>query len=135
MNELSVSHIQKSYGKKQVLYDISLEVRSGEIVGLLGPNGAGKTTLFYIICGLLQSSKGHITINDKDITKLSFFKRAHTGIGYLPQEVSIFQDLSVEENIELAAQIAIKEEKNRQDKVEEVLELFNIESIRPLTSR
>ena len=130
MHQLSVSHIQKSYGKKQVLYDISLQVKSGEIVGLLGPNGAGKTTLFYIICGLLKASKGRITINDQDITKLSFFKRAHTGIGYLPQEVSIFQDLSVEENIELSAQIAIKDKKKRADKIEEVLELFSIEAIR-----
>jgi len=134
MNKLEINNIEKFYGSRKILHDISVSIHSGEIVGLLGPNGAGKTTLFYIICGLLQASKGSIKINHKDITNLSFFNRAHIGIGYLPQEVSIFKDLSVEDNLKLAAQISISEEKKIKEKIEDVLQMFNIEHIRRIPS-
>ena len=134
MNQLSATNIEKFYSQRQVLFDISIAVNSGEIVGLLGPNGAGKTTLFYIICGLLKSSKGQIKINDEDITKLSFFNRSQAGVGYLPQEVSIFKDLNVEDNIKLASEIAIPNKTEQKQAVEDVLQMFNIEHIRQIPS-
>jgi lipopolysaccharide export system ATP-binding protein len=134
MNKLVASNIEKFYGTKQVLHDINISIKSGEVVGLLGANGAGKTTLFYIISGLLQASKGSIFVNDKDITNISFFNRTGDGIGYLPQEVSIFKDLSVEDNIKLAAEICIEDPKIRKQKIENILEMFNIEHIRRIPS-
>lgn len=130
MGSLTAVNIEKSYGSKQVIHDISINVNSGEIVGLLGPNGAGKTTMFYIICGLLKASKGNISINDEDISNIAFFERAEMGIGYLPQEACIFRDLSVEDNLNIAAEIAIKNKVLRHKKVEELLNIFNIEPIR-----
>jgi LPS export ABC transporter ATP-binding protein len=134
MNELIANNIEKYYGAKKVLNDISISVKSGEVVGLLGANGAGKTTLFYIICGLLKATSGSISVNNKDITKLSFFNRVSDGIGYLPQEVSIFKDLSVEDNIKLSAEIAISNKNLRTEKIENILEMFNIEHIRRIPS-
>ena len=128
--KLSVENITKSIGKIDILHGISLEVLSGETVGLLGPNGAGKTTSFYAICGLVPPSSGKIYFNDEDITSLPLHKRALKGIGYLPQESSIFKDLSVEDNLMLAAQISIEDKHLREQKIEELLELFNIEPIR-----
>ncbi|MCD4757413.1 MAG: LPS export ABC transporter ATP-binding protein [Arcobacteraceae bacterium] len=116
--------------KTQILHDISLEISSGQTVGLLGPNGAGKTTSFYIICGLIQPSSGTIFFDDSDITHLPLHKRALRGIGYLPQESSIFKELTVEENLMLAAEISIDDKKQRWERVEELLEIFNIEPIR-----
>ena len=107
-----------------------MEVRSGEVVGLLGPNGAGKTTSFYIICGLLLPSSGKVFFDNKDITGLSLHKRSQLGIGYLPQESSVFKDLSVEENLMIAAEICLDSEKERYKRTEELLEEFNIEPIR-----
>lgn len=130
MNKLRIEDIKKSIKKTEILHGISLEVNSGEIVGLLGPNGAGKTTTFYTVCGLVSPSSGKVFFDDEDITKLPLHKRALKGIGYLPQESSIFKDLSVEDNLMLAAQIVIKNKKEQYKRVEELLEVFNIEPIR-----
>ncbi|QKF81978.1 LPS export ABC transporter ATP-binding protein [Halarcobacter ebronensis] len=130
MSKLTVDNIRKSIKKTQILYGISLEVSSGEIVGLLGPNGAGKTTTFYTVCGLVKPTSGKIFFDEEDITKLPLHKRALKGIGYLPQESSIFKDLSVEDNLMLAAQIVTKNKKEQHKRVEDLLEVFNIEPIR-----
>ena len=130
MYKLEAEHITKKIKKTEILHNITLEVNSGETVGLLGPNGAGKTTSFYTICGLVPPSSGKIILNGKDITKLPLHKRALNGIGYLPQESSIFKDLSVEDNLMLAAQIAIPKKREQHRRVNELLELFNIEPIR-----
>ena len=130
MYKLEAKQLQKSIKKTRILHDISLEVSSGEVVGLLGPNGAGKTTCFYIICGLIQPSDGEIYLDGQNITSLPLHKRALKGIGYLPQESSIFKDLSVEDNLMLAAQISIDSEQEQYKRVEELLEMFNIEPIR-----
>lgn len=99
MNTLSIANIAKKYGPKEVLRDISFKLKSGEVVGLLGPNGAGKTTCFYSVLGLVQPDAGHIFLNEKDITNCPIHQRATAGIGYLPQEPSIFRKLTVTENI------------------------------------
>lgn len=99
MSLLKASNLRKSYGKRRILDDVSLHVQSGEAVGLLGPNGAGKTTCFYMIVGLVPSDEGQIALNDLDITKQPIHQRARSGIGYLPQEASVFRKLTVEENI------------------------------------
>ena len=130
MDTLKIQNITKIIKKTQILYGISMDIKSGEIVGLLGPNGAGKTTTFYTICGLIPPSSGEILFNDEDITLLPLHKRALLGIGYLPQESSIFKDLTVEDNLMLAAEISIKDKEKRYKKVEELLEIFNIEPIR-----
>ncbi len=96
---LQASHLQKFYGVRQVVKDVSLTVRGGEVVGLLGPNGAGKTTSFYMIVGLVRASKGQISINDVPIEHMPIHRRARMGLGYLPQEVSIFRKLNVEDNV------------------------------------
>ncbi len=129
-HKLVVKDITKSIGKVDILHGISLEISSGETVGLLGPNGAGKTTSFYTICGLVPPSGGSIYFDEDDITSMPLHKRALKGIGYLPQESSIFKDLSVEDNLMLAAEISINNKKKREKRIEELLELFNIEPIR-----
>ncbi len=130
MHRLRITDITKAIKKTQILHGISLEVNSGEIVGLLGPNGAGKTTTFYTVCGLVKPSSGQVFFDDKDITSLPLHKRALRGIGYLPQESSIFKDLSVEDNLMLAAQIITDDKAEQHKRVEELLEVFNIEPIR-----
>ncbi|MDY0052221.1 MAG: LPS export ABC transporter ATP-binding protein [Aliarcobacter sp.] len=130
MHKLHIQDITKNIKKTQILHGISLEIKSGEIVGLLGPNGAGKTTTFYTVCGLVKPSSGNVYFDDKDITSLPLHKRALKGIGYLPQESSIFKDLSVEDNLMLAAEIVTKDKEEQYKRVEELLELFNIEPIR-----
>lgn len=99
MSCLEVRHIQKSYGKRHVVKDVSLTVRTGEVVGLLGPNGAGKTTSFYTIVGLLRASAGAISIDGQSIEHMPIHRRARLGLGYLPQEASIFRKLNVEDNV------------------------------------
>ena len=131
MAVLRASNLAKSYKQKKVVIDVSLEIRSGEIVGLLGPNGAGKTTCFYMIVGLVPADRGRITIDSRDITHLPMHGRARQGIGYLPQEASVFRKLSVRDNI-----MAILETRKglgkaeRGKKVEELLEEFHITHIR-----
>jgi len=129
-HKIEAKKITKTIKKTQILHDISLYIKSGETVGLLGPNGAGKTTSFYIICGLVKPTSGEIFFDNSDITHLPLHKRATRGIGYLPQESSIFKDLTVEENLMLAAEVAIDDIKQRKEKIEELLEVFNIEPIR-----
>lgn len=130
MDILRAQNLNKHIKKTKIVNDISLDVSSGEVVGLLGPNGAGKTTTFYMICGLLVPSSGKVFLNDMDITKLPLHKRSNLGIGYLPQESSIFKDLSVEENLAFAAEVNIKDSDEREQRIEEMLGAFNIASIR-----
>ncbi len=130
MYKLEARQLSKIIKKTKIISNISVRVKSGEIVGLLGPNGAGKTTSFYIICGLLSPDVGGVFLNDEEITHLSLHQRAKLGIGYLPQESSVFKDLSVEENLRIAAEISIPREKDRIKRIEELLETFNIEPIR-----
>ncbi len=129
-HRLEAKGIKKNIGKTNILHDISLYINSGEVVGLLGPNGAGKTTSFYVICGLVSPSSGEIFFDDDNITQMPLHKRALKGIGYLPQESSIFKDLSIEDNLMLAAEVSIKGEIERMKRIDELLELFNIEPIR-----
>lgn len=130
MDTLKAENLSKQIKKTQIINNISIELSSAEVVGLLGPNGAGKTTTFYMICGLLTPSSGKVFLNDENITKLPLHKRSNLGIGYLPQESSIFKDLSVEENLKFAAEVSIKNTKLRQERIEIMLEAFNIEPIR-----
>lgn len=131
MAVLRASNLAKSYKQKKVVIDVSLEIRSGEIVGLLGPNGAGKTTCFYMIVGLVPADNGRITIDNQDITPLPMHGRARKGIGYLPQEASVFRKLTVRDNI--MAILETRRELNRSQrdaKLEELLAEFHINHIR-----
>lgn len=130
MNVLKAEHLSKQIKKTKIVNDVSVEVKSGEVVGLLGPNGAGKTTTFYMICGLLRPSSGAVYLNGVDISTYPLHRRSNMGIGYLPQESSIFKELSVEENLMLSAEISIKSKKDRVNMIEEMLSAFNIEPIR-----
>jgi len=130
MHTLKVQELEKVIKKTPIIKGVSLEVKSGEVVGLLGPNGAGKTTMFYMICGLIPPSHGAIYFDNQNVTQVPLHVRAKLGIGYLPQESSIFKDLSVEENIMLAAEIVYSKKDEAQKRVEELLNLLNIEPIR-----
>ena len=131
VNELKATALAKSYKKRVVVKSVSLNVQSGQIVGLLGPNGAGKTTCFYMIVGLVKSDQGSITLNDQVITHLPMHKRAQRGIGYLPQEASIFRGLSVEDNIRAILQLRKDLNKEQQnDLLEKLLEEFQVQHIR-----
>jgi lipopolysaccharide export system ATP-binding protein len=131
MNRLSIKELAKRYRSREVVKNVSLEVLSGEVVGLLGPNGAGKTTCFYMIVGLVPSDKGSICLNDHNLTKYPLHARAQMGIGYLPQEASVFRKLNVEDNI-----FAILETRKdldssqRKTKLEELLEELHIAHVR-----
>ena len=128
---LEVKNIYKKYRGRVVVEDVSFFVQSGEVVGLIGPNGAGKTTCFYIACGLVKADKGQVFINQSDISKTPMHKRAQMGIGYLPQEPSIFRKLSVEDNILALLENNDKLNKNQQKhRLEELLSEFHIEHIR-----
>ncbi|ALP42012.1 LPS export ABC transporter ATP-binding protein [Aeromonas schubertii] len=131
MAVLKAVGLQKSYKSRMVVSDVSLEVGTGQIVGLLGPNGAGKTTSFYMIVGLVQRDAGHITIDDRDISAQPMHQRARNGIGYLPQEASIFRRLSVYDNLMgvMETRKGLSKEE-RVDLVEQLLEEFNITHIR-----
>ncbi|MCM8804179.1 MAG: LPS export ABC transporter ATP-binding protein [Candidatus Omnitrophica bacterium] len=123
---LEIKNIKKSFKNKVVLKNISINVKKGEIVGLLGPNGAGKTTTFEIIMGFIQPDSGNITINEKDITFLPTWKRAREGIGYLPQEISIFKKLTVEENFEIVLEDYYKDIEERKEIIDEMLKKLEI---------
>ncbi|MEI0580234.1 LPS export ABC transporter ATP-binding protein [Brachyspira pilosicoli] len=130
-SEIRAVNLTKFYGKRKIIEDISYSVKQGEVVGLLGPNGAGKTTSFYITVGFVTATKGNVYLNDIDITKLHMYQRAQLGIGYLPQEASIFRKLSVEDNL-----LSILEyndaltQKDRMDITDRLLEEFNITHVR-----
>ena len=127
---LRAENIAKSYGGRQVVKEISLEVKQGEIIGLLGPNGAGKTTSFYMIVGMIQPNGGKIFLNDEVITSYPMYKRAQKGIGYLAQEASIFRKLSVEDNIMSVLQFTDLSKKQQKIKLESLIEEFNIGHVR-----
>ena len=130
MHKLVIKNLVKTIKDFKIVHGMSMELRSGEVVGLLGPNGAGKTTTFYMICGLVEATSGEVFFNDENISHMPLHQRAQKGIGYLPQEASIFKDLTVEENLMVAAQVGYKDEKERENRIEELLEMFNIEPIR-----
>jgi len=127
---LKVNNLAKSYGKKLVIRDVSLRIEQGEVVGLLGPNGAGKTTSFYMIVGLVPTDSGIIKIDDIDITNFPMYQRSRLGIGYLPQEASIFRGLNVEDNIMAILEISEANIVKRREKLEELLQEFSISHIR-----
>jgi lipopolysaccharide export system ATP-binding protein len=127
---LRVRKLRKSYRKRLVIRDVSLDLDRGEVVALLGPNGSGKTTCFYAIAGLVHAEAGEVTIDGRDVTNLPMYRRAQLGIGYLPQEVSIFRGLSVEDNILAILEIAEPERIKRLDKLEELLSDFSITHLR-----
>lgn len=128
--KLEIKNIGKSYVNRRVVRDVSLEVSSGEIVGLLGPNGAGKTTSFYIITGLVACDYGSVEIDGIDVTQLPMYKRSRMGIGYLPQEASIFRGLTVEKNILAVLEVCEPNEEDRQHRLEELLAEFSISHLR-----
>jgi lipopolysaccharide export system ATP-binding protein len=131
---LAVRGLQKSYGGRMVVQDAALHVRNGEAVGLLGPNGAGKTTIFYMITGLVSADRGMISLEGNDITHLPMYRRARLGIGYLPQEASIFRGLSVEDNIRGVLEVVEPSRKEREKKLDALLEEFNISRLRKVPS-
>ncbi len=130
MHTLKAVDLVKKIKDLEIVKGMSLDVRSGEVVGLLGPNGAGKTTTFYMICGLVEASDGEVFFDGENISNMPLHQRAIKGIGYLPQEASIFKDLSVEDNLMVAAQVSIKDKKAQEDRILELLDMFNIEPIR-----
>ncbi|WP_226624857.1 LPS export ABC transporter ATP-binding protein [Alloyangia pacifica] len=127
---LRIDHLRKSYRKRTVIRDVSLKLDRGEVVALLGPNGCGKTTTFYSIAGLVNPEGGQVTIDGRDVTYLPMYRRARLGIGYLPQEKSIFRGLSVEDNIAAVLDIAESDRHRRRERLEELLGSFSIEHLR-----
>lgn len=127
---LVVQNLRKSYRKRVIIRDVSMRLNRGEIVGLLGPNGSGKTTCFYAIAGLIGPEGGKIILNGRDVTDLPMYRRAKMGIGYLPQEMSIFRGLSVEDNIMAILEIAEKDLTRRRERLEDLLSEFSISHLR-----
>jgi lipopolysaccharide export system ATP-binding protein len=127
---LEVRSIAKSYDRRAVLHDVSLDVHRGEVVGLLGPNGAGKTTCFYSVMGLVKPDSGRIFLDSQDITDLPMYRRAILGLGYLPQETSIFRGLSVAENITAVLQVVEPDRHRRKDRLEQLLSEFGLTALR-----
>ncbi len=127
---LSIHNLAKSYQARRVVEDVSLHVKRGEAVGLLGPNGAGKTTVFYMITGLVKPDKGIISLDGYDVTPLPMYRRARLGIGYLPQEASIFRGLTVEENIRAVLEITQPDETKRQEELDALLDEFRLTRLR-----
>lgn len=127
---ISTKNLVKRYGSRTVVNHVSFDVKQGEIVGLLGPNGAGKTTSFYQVVGLVRPDEGAVYLNDLDITKLPMYKRAKMGIGYLPQEASVFRKLSVEDNIMAVLEMTPLTGQQRRDKMEQLLTEFRLHHVR-----
>jgi lipopolysaccharide export system ATP-binding protein len=127
---LSIVNLRKSYKRRPVIRDVSLQLNRGEVVALLGPNGSGKTTTFYAIAGLVTPEGGQVLIDGRDVTTLPMYRRARLGIGYLPQEVSIFRGLSVEDNILAVLEIGISDRHKRRERLEELLSEFSITHLR-----
>ena len=130
MSRIHTQELVKRYGKRTVVNHASIEVKQGEIVGLLGPNGAGKTTSFYMVVGLIKPDEGTVYLDDNDITKLAMYKRAQLGIGYLPQEASVFRKLSVEDNISAVLEMTRLSRKEQKAKLESLLDEFHLHHVR-----
>ena len=129
-SKLVAKNLGKSYAKKPVVRNVSLELKRGEVVGLLGPNGAGKTTCFYMITGLVSQDYGEISLNGYDVTTMPMYRRARLGLGYLPQEASVFRGLTVEDNIMAVLEISVPEKEQRQIMLEELLGEFSLTHLR-----
>lgn len=127
---LQIKGLRKSYRKRLVIRDVSLSLGRGEVVALLGPNGSGKTTCFYCVAGLVQSDGGQVTIDGRDASQLPMYRRARLGIGYLPQEMSIFRGMSVEDNILAILEIAVGDRTKRRERLEDLLSEFSIGHLR-----
>lgn len=127
---LRVSHLGKSYKRRRVIQDVSMSLNRGEVVALLGPNGAGKTTCFYSIAGLVSPEQGRVFVDGREVTFLPMYRRARLGIGYLPQEASIFRGLSVENNIMAVLEYWVKNRRERRERLEELLSEFSIDHLR-----
>ena len=127
---LAIKNLRKSYGKKPVIRDVSMDLQQGEAVALLGPNGSGKTTCFYSIAGLIKPEGGQVIVGGRDVTRLPMYRRAKLGIGYLPQEMSIFRGLNVQDNILAILEIAERDRRRRREKLENLLAEFNIDHLR-----
>jgi lipopolysaccharide export system ATP-binding protein len=130
MKTLKTTHLVKTYKKRRVVDDVSIEVRQGEIVGLLGPNGAGKTTSFYMTVGLIKPDSGNVFLNDENITALPMYRRAQLGIGYLPQEASVFRKMSIEDNIAAVLEMTKLTKEEQKDKLESLIEEFRLGHVR-----
>ena len=128
--KLRSQNLVKQYGAKRVVNDVSVEVNQGEIVGLLGPNGAGKTTSFYMFVGLVRPDEGQVFLEDTEISTWPMFKRAQHGIGYLPQEASVFRELSVEENIQAILEMTKLSQKEQEEKLESLISEFGLGKVR-----
>ena len=133
-NGLVVTNLGKSFQKKPVVRSVSLQIQRGEAVGLLGPNGAGKTTCFYMISGMISPDYGKVLLNNKDITKMPIYKRARAGIGYLPQEISIFRGMTVEQNIKAILALHISDRTERDIQLDELLAEFSLTHLRRTSS-
>ncbi len=127
---LTVSRIGKSYQRRPVLRDVSLQLRRGEVAALLGPNGAGKTTCFYAIAGLVPPDTGRITVDGQDVTRLPMYRRAKLGVGYLPQEASIFRGMTVANNIRSILEVSVKDREKRNEMLDELLGEFSLAHLR-----
>jgi lipopolysaccharide export system ATP-binding protein len=128
--KLSAENLFKKYKSRTVVNNVSVEVNQGEIVGLLGPNGAGKTTTFYMIVGLIKPNGGHIFLDHREITSMPMYKRAQNGIGYLPQEASVFRKLSVEDNIKAVLEMTSLSKEEQKQKLERLIEEFSLNHVR-----
>ncbi len=128
--KIRAENLIKSYGARTVVKGVSFEVNQGEIVGLLGPNGAGKTTSFYMTVGFIKPNSGHVYLDNEDITSLAMYKRAQKGIGYLPQEPSVFRKLSVENNIKAVLEMTNLSKEAQQEKMESLISEFNLQKVR-----
>ena len=127
---LRIENLRKSYRKKVVIRDVSMQLDRGEVVALLGPNGSGKTTCFYTIAGLVTPEGGRVVVDGTDVTHLPMYRRGRMGIGYLPQEMSIFRGMKVEDNIAAILEVSIKDRHKRRERLEELLSEFSIEHLR-----
>ena len=128
--KLRTEKLVKFYGNRQVVHDVDMEVKQGEIVGLLGPNGAGKTTTFYMVVGFIRPESGKVYLDEEEITSLPMYKRARKGIGYLPQEASVFRKLSVEDNLRAVLQLTKLTQAEQKDKLEELISTFGLQTVR-----
>jgi lipopolysaccharide export system ATP-binding protein len=127
---LRTQQLIKEYGRRRVVNEVSIQVRKGEIVGLLGPNGAGKTTTFYMVVGFIKPSGGDVFLDDEVITSLPMYKRARKGIGYLPQEASVFRKMSVEDNILSVLQMTKLTKQQQREKLEDLIDEFGLDTVR-----